>query len=117
MILERKETKKDNGDIVIEGYYDSSNIIKTMYVPSQSHLFIFFKNKHVYSYSGIDKELFENFEKAESQGKFFVSEIRNKSKEYNYFREYKLYDFEQQDIMDIIEQLKATQKPEDKNIL
>lgn len=117
MLLERKEIKKENDDIIIEGYYDSSNILKTTYLPSKEYLFIYFQNKLVYSYSNITKELYDNFEKSESQGVFFRSEIRKNPKKYNYLREYKLYDFEKQDIINIILESKSTKNDQNSNIL
>ncbi len=117
MILERKEIKKENGDMIIEGYYDSSNIIKTTYLPSQNHMFIFFQNKLVYSYTDINEELYRNFENAESQGKFFIAEIKKKPLIYRYLREYKLYEFEKQDIINIILESKNGKPDQTQNIL
>jgi KTSC domain len=111
MLLERKEIKRENDKItIIESIYDSSNIVKTNYIPERNHMFIFFKNKLVYSYSNIDKELYDKFEMAESQGVFFRNEIRSNPKSYNFIREYKLYDFEIQDIIKQIGDLKNAQE-------
>ena len=108
MLLDRKEIKRENDKTtLIEALYDSSNILKTNYIPEKNYLFIFFKNKLVYSYSNVTRDLYENFERAESQGVFFRNEIRKKPQEYNYLKEYKLYDFEKQDIMELIESLKS----------
>jgi len=117
MLLERKEYKREtNKTTLIEAFYDSSNIVKTNYIPEQNFMFIFFKGGSVYSYSNIDRELYEKFENCESQGKFFIAEIKKKPQIYNYLKEYKLYEFEKQDISDIIENLKSTQKPKIENI-
>lgn len=117
MLLDRKEIQKEGSDLIIEGYYDSSNILKTSYIPSKEFMFIFFQNKLVYSYSNITKELYEAFENADSQGKFFINEIKKKPKLYRYLREYKLYEFEKQDIITIIESLKSGKSEEKPNIL
>lgn len=117
MLLERKEIKREGDDITtIEAYFDSSNIAKTQYIPERSYLFIFFNNGLVYSYSNIDRVLYNNFEMAESQGVFFRNEIRKKPKVYNYLREFKLYEFEKQDIKQIIEGLKSASNPTNDNI-
>lgn len=117
MLLERKEIKREGEDITtIEAYYDSSNIAKTQYVPERSYMFIFFNNGLVYSYSNIDRELYNKFEMAESQGVFFRNEIRKKPKVYNYLREFKLYEFEKQDIRHIIEGLKTGSNEQNQNI-
>lgn len=111
MLLERKEIKRETDKItIIESIYDSSNIVKTNYIPERNHMFIFFKNKLVYSYSNIDRGLYDNFERAESQGVFFRNEIRSNPKSYNFIREYKLYDFEIQDIIKQIGDLKNAQE-------
>ena len=117
MLLDRKEIQKNNGDLIIEGYYDSSNILKTAYIPNKEFMFIFFQNKLVYSYSNISKELYEKFENADSQGKFFISEIKKKPKLYNYLKEYTLYEFEKQDIINTIESLKSGEIDQKPNIL
>lgn len=107
MLLERKEAKRErDGLMVVESYFDSSNIAKVNYIPEKHFMFIFFNNGLVYSYSNITEELYRNFEAAESQGKFFISEIKKKTNQYRYVREFKLYEFERQDIMQIIETLK-----------
>jgi KTSC domain len=118
MLLDRKEiTFSGSTDTIIEGYYDSSNILKTSYIPNKEFMFIFFQNKLVYSYSNITMDLYEKFEKADSQGKFFITEIKKKPREYNYLREYKLYEFEKQDIISIIESLKSGETDQNQNIL
>lgn len=117
MLLERKEIKCEGEEITtIEAYYDSTNISKTKYVPERSYMFIFFNNGLVYSYSNIDRDLYNKFESAESQGVFFRNEIRKKPKVYNYLREFKLYEFEKQDIRQIIEGLKADSNSKNQNI-
>lgn len=106
MLLDRKVIKREGDQTtLIESHFDSTNILKTNYIPEKNYMFIFF-NKLVYSFSGISPELYEKFEQAESQGKFFINEIKKKPKVYNYVREYKLMEFEKKDINDIIKSLK-----------
>jgi hypothetical protein len=119
MLIERKaiEIRNEDGSLnenesYFEGYFDSSNIIKTIYIPTMNYLYIIFKNGLVYSYVNITKELYGTFEKAESQGKFFRSEMRT-NPQYKYFREFKLKEFERMDILNLIEEMKNLQN-EDK---
>src|SRR5688572_819548 len=108
MLLERREAKREaDGMIVIESYFDSSNIAKVNFIPEKQFMFIFFSNGLVYSYSNITEELYKKFEDAESQGKFFIAEIKKNTKQYKYLREFKLYEFEKQDIKQIIDDLKS----------
>jgi hypothetical protein len=116
MLLERKEAKRErDGLLVIESYFDSTNIAKVNFIPDQRYMFIFFNNGLVYSYSNITEELYRNFEAAESQGKFFISEIKKKPNLYRHVREFKLYEFERQDIMQIIETLKEGKNQDNHN--
>ncbi len=103
MLLNKKETNKDDPkEHLIESYFDSSNVKKTLYIPYKQLLFIFFHNL-VYSYRGVTMDLYLQFEKAESQGKYFISEIKKKPKEYLHFREFKLQEFEKQELKSLIE--------------
>lgn len=116
MLLNRKEAKREaDGMLVIESYFDSSNIAKVNYIPEKRFMFIFFNNGLVYSYSNITEELYKNFEDAESQGKFFITEIKKKPNQYKYLREFKLYEFEKQDIKQIIDELKSAKNGENSN--
>lgn len=78
MILEKNVVIDDEGKKYIECIFDSSNITKSIYFEHMNKFYIFFKRGHGYSYVNVDKELYENFEKAESQGLFFNSKIKNK---------------------------------------
>ncbi len=117
MLLERKEAKREKDGLrIIESYFDSTNIAKVNYLPERNYMFIFFNNGLVYSYSNITEELYKKFEDADSQGKFFISEIKKKKNLYKYMREYKLYEFERQDIAQIVETLKSGKNDENQNI-
>jgi len=92
--------KKEN-DVT---YYDSTNILFSTYDPSEEKLYICFTKGNVYIYQGISNELNNSFEESESQGKFFLENIKNKfsfTKELN-----KLGDFEKEGVKSFIEQLK-----------
>ena len=78
MILEKNIVVDSDGKKYVECYFDSSNITKTIYFEHMNKFYIFFKRGHGYSYVNVDKELYENFEKSESQGLFFNSKIKNK---------------------------------------
>lgn len=106
MLLERKELKdQETSEIFVEGYFDSSNIIKSIYLPDKKTLFIIFKKGVVYSYSNVDAELYLGFENADSQGVYFSKSIA-KNPKCIYYREYKLYEFEKKEIFALIEERK-----------
>lgn len=113
MLLERKElTDTDSGELLVEALYDSSNIMKSIYLPDKKTLFIFFKKGVVYSYHNVDNEVYVGFENSDSQGVYFS---KNMAKNPNciYYREYKLYEFEKKDMLKLIEEQK--QLLEEKN--
>lgn len=117
MILERKElTDSETSEIFVEGYYDSSNIIKSVYLPDKKMLFIIFKKGVVYSYHNVDLELYLGFENADSQGVYFSKNIA-KNQKCRYYREYKLYEFEKKEIFTLIEERKQILEEEKKNKL
>lgn len=103
MLLNKKETNKDDlKEHLIESFFDSSNIRKTIFIPYKQLLFIYFHNS-VYSYRGVTMEQYEKFENSESQGKYFINEIKKKPKEYLHFKEFKLQDFEKEELTSLIE--------------
>ena len=57
---------------------DSSFIYSVDYTKEEETLKITFVNGTEYEYQGINEELFEDFLKAESKGRFFRENIRNK---------------------------------------
>ena len=90
MLIQRKKHNDEDGSLGwIESIFNSSNILTATYFPKRNKLYIAFKRGGVYSYTNINEEFYIEFETAESQGKFFVSKIRNKDK-YPYAKEYKL---------------------------
>lgn len=94
MIVERKEYIDPDDTLgYVETIFNSSNILMSIYFPKTSTLFISFNNGHTYQYDNVTKEIYDEFENAESQGKYFNTKIRNK-KEFPYIRKYSLYDNE-----------------------
>ena len=63
-------------DKYVEAIYESSNILMSTYFPEKNKLFIHFSRGGTYSYSNINESLYVDFEKADSQGKFFIANIK-----------------------------------------
>jgi hypothetical protein len=65
----------------INGYeicvYESTNIVKSMYSVSEEKLIVKFGKGGEYSYTPVNESLYLHFKTAESQGKFFRSEIQS----------------------------------------
>jgi hypothetical protein len=113
MLLERKELRdEETQELFYEALFDSSNIMKSIYLPGKKMLFIIFKKGVVYSYASVDAELYVGFENSDSQGVYFSKNIA-KNPNCTYFREYKLYEFEKKDMLKLIEEQK--QLLEEKN--
>lgn len=113
MLLERSEhNDNESQQFFIEALYDSSNIMKSIYLPDKKMLYIIFKKGIVYSYGKINNETYIGFENADSQGVYFSKNIA-KNPQCSYFREYKLFDFEKKDMLKLIEEHK--QLLEEKN--
>ena len=92
MLVEEKKFKQDDGSIgYYEAIFDSSNILKTTYFPKQNRLYVSFNRGGVYSYENVDNEKYEEFKDAESQGKYFIKEIKNDPSKYPYRKEFTLY--------------------------
>ena len=106
MLVDRKEFLYEDGSInYIESVFDSGNILKTTYFPNDKRLYIAFKRGHTYSYGNITLEIYNEFEDADSQGRYFYQVI-NKNPEYPYRKEFKLYPYEIEDVNKIIEENK-----------
>ena len=97
MIANRNEYLEEDQSVgYIEAIYASGNILKTTYFPKTNRLFIAFNRGQTYSYNNVDEELYNNFEKAESQGKFFVANLTQIDK-YPCRKEFTLYPSEVKD--------------------
>jgi hypothetical protein len=73
MLIKKVTEKKD----VIESYYNSSNILKSVYHIDTKDLDVVFKRGAVYRYVDIPLKLFEQFERDQSQGKFLNKRIKD----------------------------------------
>ena len=62
---------------------ESSTIGRIGYDLATHALLVEFKNYSVYVYDGVAEEVYEKFVSAESKGKFFASDIKDK---YEYFK-------------------------------
>lgn len=112
MLIERKEFKEKDGTLgYIESVFNSDNVLKTTYFPGNQRLYIAFGRGHTYSYGNISPELYEEFEEAESQGKFFHKKINN-NKAYPVRKEFTLYPNEVKDLKQIVEDHKVDEDDE-----
>lgn len=103
MLVERKEVLNEDKSIgYIEAVFNSDNVLKTTYFLSNQRLYIAFSRGHTYSYGNISKELYDEFEKADSQGKFFHMKI-NKNNMYPFRKEFTLYPNEVKELKQIVE--------------
>lgn len=59
-------------------YYDSSNILVSQYDKDRQELYLTFNSGGLYKYENINESLNLEFENSESQGKFFIDNIKNK---------------------------------------
>lgn len=77
MSILREEVKGD----VIYNIIKSSNIKESVYNMSNSTMTVTFNNGQQYEYKDVPHKVYAQFRLAESQGKFFTTEI---SKKYEY---------------------------------
>lgn len=114
MLVERKEILNDDSSIgYVESVFNSDNILKTTYFPQVQRLYIAFKRGDTYSYGNITPELYQKFENAESQGKFFHEKIRSNDA-YPFRKEFTLYPGEVKDLIQIVENNKIKNDEDDK---
>lgn len=110
MIVNKKNHVEEDGTVgYIECIYESSNILTSTYFPKSNILYIAFNKGGVYSYGNIDSELYEQFESSESQGKFFINEIKKNSNKYPFLKQFKLLPSEIDDAKNIITEWKTNQ--------
>jgi len=91
-------------DQFIESIYESSNILMSTYFPKTNKLFIHFNRGGTYSYTNIDEGLYKDFENADSQGKFFLANIKKNPNKYPYAKEYKLTESEIKNAKSVIKE-------------
>ena len=102
MLVERKEIlNEDKSTGYIEAVFNSDNVLKTTYFPQAQRLYIAFSRGHTYSYGNVSREMYNEFEAADSQGKFFHSRINNK-KSYPTRKEFTLYPSEVQELKETV---------------
>jgi hypothetical protein len=106
MLVEHKEFQEKDGSVgYIESVFNSDNVLKTTYFPNTERLYIAFSRGDTYSYANVDAEMYQKFEDAESQGKFFYKNINN-NKKHPYRKEFTLYPNEVKDLKEIVENKK-----------
>lgn len=107
MLIQRKEHQDEDGSLgYIESIFESSNILKTTYFPKRERLYLSFNKGMTYSYGNVSKDTYEKFENAESQGKFFVNEIKKHPEKFPYRKEFTLYPSEIEGYNNIIQEHK-----------
>jgi len=112
MLVNRKEILNEDGSIgYIESVFKSKNILKTTYFPDSQRLYIAFSRGDTYSYGNVSPNFYQEFENAESHGKFFYSKI-NKKPQYPYRKEYKLLPYEVEGFKEIVENNKIEEDDE-----
>jgi len=106
MLVERKEFQEEDGTTgYIESVFNSDNVLMTTYFPNNQRLYIAFSRGHTYSYGNVSPELYQEFEEAESQGKFFYKKINN-NKSHPYRKEFTLYPEEVKKLKEVVEKNK-----------
>ena len=111
MLVERKEVLNEDASLgYVEAIFDSSNILKTTYFKQAQRLYIAFNRGGTYSYEHVTPELYEQFENAESQGKFFHQNIKNSKHPYR--KEFTLYPNEIAEAKQIITEHKKEEDDE-----
>jgi len=113
MLVERKEIQDTDGSVgYIESVFDSSNVLKSTYFPKSKRLYIAFDRGQTYSYGNFDIEKYDEFEKAESQGKYFHQKI-NKDKTLLVRKEFTLYPNEIKDLKQIVVEHKINEEDDE----
>lgn len=87
----------------VECIFESSNILTTTYFPKTNVLYITFKRGGTYKYLNVDNDFYSKFENAESQGKFFINEMKN-NENIPYERAFQAFDSEINEAEKIIEE-------------
>ena len=101
MLVDRKEVLNEDGSLgYVECVFKSDNILKTVYFAGREMLYITFSRGNTYSYMNIGLELYEEFEDAESHGKFFHKKIKA---QFPFYKEFTYYPREVQELKEIVE--------------
>lgn len=102
MLVEKKEIRESDDMRYVEAVFDSTNILKTTYFPMMERLYISFGRGHTYSYGKITEDVYNEFEKAESQGRYFIDKIKNNPDKYPFRKEFSLFPREIEEVRKII---------------
>ena len=106
MLVERKEILNEDQSVgYVEAVFNSDNVLKTTYFPNIHRLYIAFKRGHTYSYGNISPEKYQEFEEADSQGRYFSKNIINNVKHPTRM-EFTLYPTEVNELKNIVENKK-----------
>ncbi len=104
MLVKRDEVLNEDGSLgYIESVFKSENILKITYFVEAHRLYIAFSRGDIYIYENITPEFYQEFEEAESNGKFFYRHL-NKNKKYPTRRVYGLLPYEIEGFKKIIEE-------------
>jgi hypothetical protein len=68
---------EEQSDNAVIGYYDSSNVIASKYIPSEKKLAVIFAKGHQYVYENVLPYHYQRFKLAPSQGKSLTEHIIN----------------------------------------
>ena len=110
MLVETKTHNEDDGSVgYFESIFESSNILKAIFFPKKERLFLSFNSGDTYSYGNISKDIYESFIASESQGKFFIQNIKKEKEKYPYRKEFKLKQYELDEINEVINKNKGKQ--------
>ena len=113
MLVKRDEVLKEDGSIgYVESVFKSENILNTVYYPDSQVLYIGFSRGRLYSYANISPELYQEFEDAESSGKFFHKRI-NKKAAHPFRSEYTLKPYEIEELNEIVKKHKPDDDEDD----
>jgi hypothetical protein len=105
MVVKEKKYQDTDGSIgYYDCYFDSSNILQCTYFPKLEKLFVSFHKGGVYSYLNINNKIFEEFKNAESQGKYFIDNIKKNTSRFPFIKEFTLYPSEIGNYKEIIEE-------------
>jgi hypothetical protein len=94
---------KENENGVTIAFYDSSNILQSVYIEAKQTLYIIFHRGGTYSYTSVPKDVYEEFENCTSQGSFFTQKIK---KTYQYKKDFILKEWELNSVKDKLNELK-----------
>jgi len=106
MLVNKKEYGTEKTGVYIECVFDSTNLLKTTYFPLLKRLYISFTRGGTFSYENIIEELYQEFENALSQGKFFTEKIRSKPDQFPVRKEFTLYPSEINEAKKLINEYK-----------